>query len=84
MGEVNLLGEAVKFMFLGMGIVYSFLILMIFALKLQAYLVNKYLVKEQKVETKEWKPEVAQEAMTEKEITAAITAAIIHHNNIKG
>jgi oxaloacetate decarboxylase gamma subunit len=84
MGEVNMLGEAVKFMFLGMGIVYSFLIIMIFALKTQAFLVNKYLVKEQKVEVKEWKPEIAQEIVDEKQITAAIAAAIIHHNNIKG
>ncbi len=77
MGEVNLLGEAVKFMFLGMGIVFSFLIIMIYALKLQAYLINKFLVKEQKIETKEWKPETPDD----KQITAAITAAIIHHNN---
>jgi hypothetical protein len=42
--------------------------------------VNKYLVKEQKVEVKEWKPEI----VDEKQITAAIAAAIIHHNNIKG
>jgi Na+-transporting methylmalonyl-CoA/oxaloacetate decarboxylase gamma subunit len=50
---------------------------MIYALKLQAYLINKFLVKEQKIETKEWKPETPDD----KQITAAITAAIIHHNN---
>ncbi|MCI0500792.1 MAG: OadG family protein [Epsilonproteobacteria bacterium] len=80
MGEVNLLGEAVKFMFMGMGVVFTFLGVMIFALKLQAYLIDKFLKVETKVETKEWKPE----PIDDKQITAAITAAIIHHNNIKG
>jgi oxaloacetate decarboxylase gamma subunit len=80
MGEVNLLGEAIKFMFLGMGVVLAFLVVMIYALKLQAYLINRFLKVETKIETKEWKPET----VDDKQITAAITAAIIHHNNIKG
>ena len=78
MEEVNSLVEATKFMFIGMGVVFLFLIIMIYVLKLQSYLIAKFLAKESKpVETKEWKPT----ATDDKQITAAITAAIIYHNN---
>ncbi|WP_417324697.1 OadG family protein, partial [Halarcobacter sp.] len=40
--ETNLIAEAVKFMALGMGIVFIFLIVMIYALKLQAKIIGKY------------------------------------------
>ena len=77
MGEVNQLAEAVKFMFIGMGVVFSFLVVMIYALKLQAFLISKFIKEEEKkVPTNEWKPVTTDD----KQITAAITAAIIHHN----
>ena len=78
MEEVNNLVEATKFMLIGMGVVFLFLTIMIYVLKLQAYLIAKFLVKESKpIETKEWKPTPTDD----KQITAAITAAIIYHNN---
>jgi len=40
--EINLVTEALKFMILGMGVVFSFLIIMIFVLKAQAALLTKY------------------------------------------
>ncbi len=44
--ETNLIAEAAKFMLLGMGIVFLFLVVMIFALKLQAkLLVNSFLIR---------------------------------------
>ncbi len=79
MGEVSQLGEAVKFMFIGMGVVFLFLIVMIYALKLQTLLIGKFFKEEKKAEVKEWKPETV--LTDEKQIIAAITAAIIHHNN---
>ncbi len=79
MGEVNQLSEAVKFMFIGMGVVFLFLTVMIYALKLQAFLISKFVKEEEKkVPTNEWKPVTTDD----KQITAAITAAIIHHNKI--
>jgi len=56
--EVNLVGEALKFMALGMGIVFSFLVIMIFALKAQAALIAKYLTKEEKPSSssQKWQP----------------------------
>jgi oxaloacetate decarboxylase gamma subunit len=79
MEEVNLIAEAFKFMALGMGIVFLFLTVMIFALKLQAKLIAKFFKEETKQvsNTKHMQSSV----QDEQAITAAITAAIIHHNN---
>ena len=82
MEEVNLVSEAFKFMALGMGIVFLFLTVMIFALKLQAKLIAKYFPEKPKDVSKTWKPITTNE--DEKHTIAAITAAIIHHNNNKG
>jgi len=43
--EVNLITESIKFMVLGMTTVYLFLILMIYILKLQAFIIQKYFSK---------------------------------------
>lgn len=79
MTDVNMVAEAFKFMALGMGIVFLFLIIMVFVLNLQAKLINKFFAEKvvEKVPVNEWQPQ----SEDEKQITAAITAAIIHHNN---
>ncbi len=80
MEDVNLIVESLKFMILGMGIVFIFLTVLIFALKLQAKLIAKFFTKEVKKDMPStWKPQVKQE--DDKDTIAAITAAIIHHNN---
>ena len=76
--EVNLVGEALKFMALGMGIVFSFLIIMIFALKVQATLIAKYFAEDEKKSSTSVK--VQSKATDNKNVIAAITAAIMHHN----
>ncbi len=79
--EVNLISEALKFMVLGMGIVFSFLIILIFVLKAQAKLLTKYFpAKEVKINNKVQKPTVPS---TTKKV-AAIIAAVQHHENLKG
>jgi len=79
MEEINLTAEALKFMALGMGIVFTFLTVMIFALKLQAYLIAKFFkAEEKKVTTQHMK--ASTNTNDDAAITAAITAAIIHHN----
>ncbi|MEA3384077.1 MAG: OadG family protein [Campylobacterota bacterium] len=83
MEEVNLVTEALKFMVLGMGIVFIFLIIMIFALKLQARLIAKFFPEKPKEASSEWKPQ-ATNANDDKDTIAAITAAVIHYNNQKG
>jgi len=76
--EVNLVGEALKFMALGMGIVFTFLTIMIFALKVQAILIAKYFKEEQKTSSTspQWQPKPTDN----KNVIAAITTAILHHN----
>ena len=46
MEEVNLIGESVKFMILGMTVVFAFLFILIQAIKLQAKIINKYFPEE--------------------------------------
>ncbi len=81
--ETNLVMEALKFMVLGMGIVYAFLIIMVFALKAQAALIGKYFPEKDNLKTaKKVQPSVATSDTAKK--IAAISAAIQHHNNQKG
>jgi len=84
MEDVNLVLESLKFMVLGMGIVFIFLIIMVFALKLQAKLIAKYFPLEEKTQGSQWKPQTASSQAQEKQTIAAITAAIIHFNKQKG
>jgi len=81
MEEINLVNEALKFMALGMGIVFLFLTVMIFALKLQAKLIAKFFKEEEKKPSPVKHLQVKANVNNDSEITAAITAAIIHHNN---
>lgn len=40
--EANLIGESLKFMVLGMSVVFLFLFILVQAIKLQAKIINKY------------------------------------------
>jgi len=40
--EIDLVGESIKFMILGMTIVFLFLFLLVQIVKLQAFIINKY------------------------------------------
>ena len=69
--EINLVGEGLKFMVLGMAIVFVFLMVLVQVVKLQAYLINKYFP--------EKAPEVtpsASNATQEAHHVAAIVAAV--------
>ncbi len=80
--ETNLVMEAFKFMVLGMGIVFSFLVIMIFALKAQAKIIAKYFPMKENKKTNKMQPQAAASDTAKK--IAAITAVIQHHNNLKG
>ena len=72
----NLVFEGFKFMLLGMGTVFAFLILMIGAMNLQSYIIHKFFPE----------PKLANDAgKTNKNDAkiAAISAAIMHHKNDK-
>jgi len=68
--EIDLVAEGVKFMIIGMGTVFLFLIIMIGVLKVQAYIIGKYFP--EKV------PETVPSSspMDDKGLVAAISAAI--------
>jgi oxaloacetate decarboxylase gamma subunit len=73
--EINLVIEGVKFMFLGMGTVFAFLIIMIVVMNLMSYVIQRYFPEPQS------NVEISKEVTpTEnKKIIAAITAAIKYH-----
>ncbi len=81
--EVNLTVEALKFMALGMGIVFTFLLIMVGVLKLQASLIAKFFP-EKPVATPKPAPQKAQTTTNDSKKIAAIVAAVQHHNNLKG
>jgi len=46
MEDVNLIGESLKFMVLGMSVVFAFLFILVQVVKLQAKIINKYFPEE--------------------------------------
>ena len=79
--ETNLIAEAFKFMALGMGIVFTFLIVMVYALKIQAKIIGKYFP-EKKIDTNKKPQSTGASNQTAK--IAAVVAAVQHHKNLKG
>ena len=73
--EVSLVGEALKFMLLGMTIVFLFLVLLVQAIKLQAKVINKYFPEKEVA--------AASPATDNSAKTAAIIAAITEFNKNK-
>ncbi len=73
MEETNLILEGFKFMGLGMGTVFLFLITLIFSMNLMSYIVHKFFPEPQPSAT----PPAPQQ--DNKKVIAAITAAIKHH-----
>jgi len=75
MEETNLIIEGFKFMGLGMGTVFLFLIVMIVAMNAMSAIISKYFPEPQ--------PTVNAEVKTQdnnnKKVVAAISAAIQHH-----
>ena len=73
--ETNLIFEGLKFMVLGMGTVFVFLVIMIMAMNAMSSIIHKYFPEVQPVEPK------SNQADDKKKVVAAITAAIMHHRN---
>ncbi len=81
--EINLINEALKFMMLGMGVVFTFLVIMIVLLKIQGNIIPK-LFPENKENPVPKKPMSNKGSTNNAAKVAAITAAVQHHNNSKG
>ena len=83
--EINLIAESIKFMFLGMGVVFAFLTIMIFVLKAQGAILTKFFPQEEKkVNVIPQSNSVNTNANTEATKIAAVIAAVQHHTNLKG
>lgn len=72
--ETNLIVEGFKFMGLGMGTVFVFLIIMIFAMNIMSKILNKFFPEVQP--SLDARPSPKQD---NNKVIAAITAAIKHH-----
>ncbi|PKN14515.1 MAG: sodium pump decarboxylase subunit gamma [Deltaproteobacteria bacterium HGW-Deltaproteobacteria-24] len=85
MEEVNLIAESIKFMFLGMGVVFAFLTIMIFVLKAQGKILTKFFPQEEKkVVNVNLVRNNSVKTNNESAKIAAIVAAVQHHKNLKG
>ena len=78
--EVNLVAEGLKFMVLGMSIVFLFLVLMIFAMNVMSKIIHRYFPEPQAAPTKTSSSAPAGDKLKK---VAAIAAAIHHHNKSK-
>ena len=72
--EANLIMEGVKFMILGMGTVFVFLIVLIACMNIMSTIINRYFPEPQPSADAQ-----AQGSQDKKKIVAAITAAIKYH-----
>ncbi|MCK4737043.1 MAG: OadG family protein [Sulfurimonas sp.] len=72
--ETNLITEGFKFMGLGMGTVFSFLIILIVMMNLMSKIVNKFFPEPKPIEN-----QAGNTQNNHKKVVAAITAAIKHH-----
>jgi len=80
----NLVFEGFKFMILGMGTVFSFLILMIIAMNLQSYIVHKFFPEPEATPVSSTNSTSNSTSKSNNAKVAAISAAISHHKNVKG
>lgn len=84
MSESELLREGLYLMVFGMGFVFMFLIILVYAVKLMSYLVIRF-SPEPVAETK---PAVINEVSTQsvdnEHIKAVLAAAIHHHRRVRG
>ncbi|RUM44364.1 MAG: hypothetical protein DSY46_05820 [Hydrogenimonas sp.] len=72
----NMVAESFKYMVLGMGIVFTFLYIMVIVLQYQAKLIAKYFPEEPD------QPSGGASTGLDKKKVAAVIAAIQHHKNI--
>ena len=83
--EINLIAESIKFMFLGMGVVFAFLTTMIFILKAQGAILTRFFPEKEKVvNLVPQSNSVNTNANTDTAKIAAVIAAVQHHTNLKG
>ena len=85
--EHSLVAESIKFMVLGMGVVFVFLYLLVLMMQLQAYIIAKYFP-DKEVKQKPQKEPLAikynENECEERRRVAAIIGALIEHSKNRG
>ncbi len=79
--EINLVGESIKFMILGMTIVFVFLYVLVLMMQLMARLINRYFPEKESVSTVA--PSSGTASQESAHHVAAIVAAIAEHRKRK-
>ncbi|WP_458701143.1 OadG family protein [Sulfurospirillum sp. 1307] len=79
--EHNLVAEGLKFMVLGMGTVFVFLMLMVLILHFQSKIINRYFPQKESVPLDTSSVSNTTSKKDNNALVAAITAAIITHKN---
>ena len=83
--EMNQLVESIKFMIIGMGTVYLFLLILVLYLHIQAYIINKYFPQEPSLATAKKSSAKSSVGVAEdSDLVAAITIAIQKYKQNKG
>jgi oxaloacetate decarboxylase gamma subunit len=77
--ETNLILEGFKFMALGMGTVFMFLIILIFVMNMMSKIIHKYFPEPQVDVNADINASTGAKQKDNKKVIAAITAAIAHH-----
>ncbi len=84
MSGSGLLLEGFYLMVFGMGFVFMFLIILVYAVKLMSYLVIRF-TPEPVIETKSAvKSEISSQSVENEHIKAVLAAAIHHHRRVRG
>ncbi|RLA75160.1 MAG: sodium pump decarboxylase subunit gamma [Epsilonproteobacteria bacterium] len=79
--NTDMIYQALTFMMLGMSIVFFFLIILVYILKFQAYTINKFVSDDDVATTISSPSSKTIQESKDHNIIAAITGAILHHNN---
>ena len=79
--EINLIGETLKFLVLGMSTVFMFLVLMVLVVELQSKIITKYFPP--KAEIPDTYPNLAVRKKDNLAIVAAIAASLQLHKHTK-
>jgi oxaloacetate decarboxylase gamma subunit len=74
--EIHIVGESIKFMILGMLIVFAFLFILVEIMKLQARLINKYFTQKPQPKKQSTTPTITTDDEEEARKVAAIIAAV--------
>jgi oxaloacetate decarboxylase gamma subunit len=81
MEDVNLIGESIKFMILGMLVVFAFLLILVEVMKLQAKLINKYFTQKPQSKKQSTTPTTTTDDEEARKVAAIIAAVAEFRKN---